>query len=76
MLDLPEKEADGERSEKYGFITTERKRLHPGEPVFLLRATDPIAPALIEEYAKRLAARPSMLSRQWIMRNESASGSG
>lgn len=26
---------------KYGEITTERKKLHPGEPYFLLRSTDP-----------------------------------
>ena len=36
---------------KYGAITTERKELHPGEPVFLLRATDPVAPMAIREYA-------------------------
>lgn len=41
---------------KYGEIRAEKKDFHPGEPVFLLRATDPIAPAVIEEYAKRCDA--------------------
>lgn len=36
---------------KYGVITTELKQLHAGEPVFLLRATDPLAPDAIRLYA-------------------------
>ncbi len=36
---------------KYGEITCEKKTFHPGEPVFLLRATDPIAPQAIRNYA-------------------------
>jgi hypothetical protein len=36
---------------KYGIITTEKKQFHPGEPVFLLRATDPLAPLAIFKYA-------------------------
>lgn len=36
---------------KYGLILTEKKTFHPGEPVFLLRATDPKAPATIRRYA-------------------------
>lgn len=41
---------------KYGYIWTERKQLHPGEPVFLLRATDPLAPAAVVAYAEDCAA--------------------
>lgn len=37
---------------KYGEITTTGKQLHPGEPVFLLRATDPIAVAAVKAYAE------------------------
>lgn len=36
---------------KYGTITTTGKQFHPGEPVFILRATDPLAPDAIREYA-------------------------
>ncbi len=36
---------------KYGEITTTGKPLHPGEPVFLFRATDPLAVAAIRNYA-------------------------
>lgn len=36
---------------KYGEITTTGKQLYPGEPVFLLRGTDPLAPAAIRNYA-------------------------
>lgn len=36
---------------KYGAVQTEKKQLHPGEPVFLLRATDPLSPAVVELYA-------------------------
>lgn len=36
---------------KYGEITMSKKQLHPGEPVFLLRAQDPLAPATIRDYA-------------------------
>lgn len=35
---------------KYGEITAEKKEFHPGEPVFLLRATDPLAPLAIRLY--------------------------
>jgi hypothetical protein len=37
---------------KYGEITTTGKALHPDEPVFLLRATDPFAADLVAEYAR------------------------
>jgi hypothetical protein len=36
---------------KYGEISCTGKAFHPGEPVFLLRATDPFAAAVIREYA-------------------------
>jgi len=36
---------------KYGEITSSKKEFHPGEPVFLLRAQDPIAPEAVDEYA-------------------------
>jgi hypothetical protein len=36
---------------KYGVITTTGKQFHPGEPVFVFRATDPLAPSAIENYA-------------------------
>lgn len=38
---------------KYGEIRASKKDFHPGEPIFILRATDPLAPSLIEEYAAR-----------------------
>ena len=37
---------------KYGEITASKKQFHPGEPLFLLRGTDPLAPDAIREYAK------------------------
>lgn len=37
---------------KYGEITTSKKQLHPGEPVFLLRAQDPFAGFTVRQYAK------------------------
>jgi hypothetical protein len=40
---------------KYGAITTTGKQFHPGEPVFILRATDPLAPAEVEHYATECA---------------------
>lgn len=36
---------------KYGIITAEKKQFHPGEPIFLLRGTDALAPMAIEKYA-------------------------
>lgn len=36
---------------KYGVITASNKQFHPGEPVFIFRATDPLAPEAIREYA-------------------------
>lgn len=36
---------------KYGEITSSKKKFHPGEPVFLLRAQDPLAPEAIVFYA-------------------------
>lgn len=44
------KEAD---EGKYGKITSSEVKFHPGEPVFLLRATDPFAANLVIEYARR-----------------------
>lgn len=41
---------------KYGIITAEKKQFHPGEPVFLLRATDPLAADAVEDYASRCVA--------------------
>lgn len=38
---------------KYGQITASEKEFHPGEPVFVLRATDPFAVHAIIEYARR-----------------------
>lgn len=38
---------------KYGQITSTGKQFHPGEPIFILRATDPLAPLAIEDYACR-----------------------
>lgn len=43
----------GEIPGKYGEIKTERKKFHPGEPIFLLRSTDPFAPQAIIDYARR-----------------------
>lgn len=42
-----------EESEKYGVISSSKKEFHDGEPVFLIRATDPIATHAIIEYARR-----------------------
>lgn len=42
---------------KYGEITASHKEFHPGEPVFLLRATDPDAPATVRDYAARCVKR-------------------
>lgn len=36
---------------KYGVITAEKKQFCPGEPVFILRATDPLAALAVEDYA-------------------------
>lgn len=47
---------------KYGEITTSKKQLHPGEPVFLLRAQDPLAPEAIRFYAdicKQVGCHPA-----------------
>lgn len=38
---------------KYGTLYTERESFHPGEPVFLLRATDPLTPLALQDYAHR-----------------------
>lgn len=38
---------------KYGVVTVEKGRLHPGEPVFLLRAADKVAVSAVEDYATR-----------------------
>ena len=37
---------------KYGTITASKKRFHPGEPLFIFRATDPLAPEAIRRYAE------------------------
>lgn len=42
---------------KYGIITAEKKQFHPGEPVFLIRATDPAAAETIEHYAAQCKLR-------------------
>lgn len=41
---------------KYGTITAELKEFHEGEPVFLIRATDPLAVPSVLAYAHRAAA--------------------
>lgn len=38
---------------KYGEITASDKDFHPGEPLFILRATDPLAVPAIIDYGKR-----------------------
>ncbi len=38
---------------KYGRVTVENKTFHPDEPVFLLRATDPLTVKMVREYAER-----------------------
>lgn len=35
---------------KYGVITSDKKTFHPHEPIFLIRATDPLAVAAINQY--------------------------
>lgn len=42
-----------EKLGKYGAIFSTKKKFHPGEPVFLIRATDPLAYKLVQEYAER-----------------------
>lgn len=46
-------------SGKYGAITTEKKQFHPGEPLFLIRATDPDAVGIVMECAARYQLRGS-----------------
>lgn len=41
---------------KYGEIKTQHKKFHPGEPVFLIRGTDPFATKAIIDYARRCQA--------------------
>lgn len=41
------------QEDKYGHVITTLGKFHEGEPLFLLRATDPIVPQLIEEYARQ-----------------------
>lgn len=36
---------------KYGTITSSTKRFHEGEPIFLIRSTDPYAVTAIQQYA-------------------------
>lgn len=38
---------------KYGEVHTSRGSFHDGEPLFLIRATDPLAPLAITDYARR-----------------------
>jgi hypothetical protein len=40
---------------KYGVITARRKAFHPGEPVFIIRATDRNAVAAVIDYASACA---------------------
>lgn len=40
-------------SDKYGTISATKKEFHEGEPVFLIRGTDPFATSAIIEYARR-----------------------
>ena len=37
---------------KYGEITASKKQFHPGEPLFIFRAQDPLAPEAILHYAE------------------------
>lgn len=37
---------------KYGEITSSKKEFHPEEPIFLFRATDPLAPVAIRYYGE------------------------
>lgn len=41
---------------KYGAITAEKKEFHDGEPVFVLRGGDALAPLAILDYARRCSA--------------------
>lgn len=41
---------------KYGVVFSTLKKFHKGEPVFLIRATDPLAYKLVQEYAERSVA--------------------
>jgi hypothetical protein len=36
-----------------GVVYLTGKPLHPGEPVYVLRATNPLAPEILDEYALR-----------------------
>jgi hypothetical protein len=49
-FDLPEPDP---LAGKYGTVTTTGKQFHDGEPVFVLRSTDPHAPAAVRLYANR-----------------------
>ena len=42
---------------KYGEITSSKQEFHPGEPIFLLRAQDPLAPEAVDRYADLCASR-------------------
>jgi hypothetical protein len=42
---------------KYGLIFSTKKQFHPGEPVFILRATDPDAPSTLLDYVARVSRR-------------------
>lgn len=42
-----------EKPGKYGAIFSTRKKFHRDEPVFLIRATDPLAYKLVLEYGER-----------------------
>jgi hypothetical protein len=35
---------------KYGTVTSDRRTFHPGEPVFIVRAQDRLAPELLRRY--------------------------
>lgn len=38
---------------KYGTITASDKKFHEGEPIFLIRSTDPLASQGVLDYARR-----------------------
>lgn len=46
-------ENEGAVESKYGHITSSEKKFLPGEPVFLLRATDPLTSHAVIDYARR-----------------------
>lgn len=46
-------------SGKYGAIVCEKKQFYPGEPLFLIRATDPDAPDILRDCAARYQLRGS-----------------